>query len=91
MSQASNITPNDYVRLKASFKDMSEISTKIELFQVSLREAKKGLADVFKDLLSSAEINTLFKLYHKETAEEYFETQSDLEEVFHKIDQAKGE
>lgn len=91
MSQASNIAPKDYVRLKASFKDMSEISTKVELYQVSIREAKKALADDFKDLLTSSEINTLFKLYHKESAEEYFVTQSELEEVFHKIDQAKGE
>ena len=90
MSTASNISPNDYVRLKASFKDMSEVTTKVELFQKTISETKKSLKDEFKDLLTMAEINTLFKLYHKSTADDYFETQSELEEVFHKIDQAKS-
>jgi len=89
MSQASNISPNDYIRLKASFKDMGEIRTKVELFQVSIKEAKKALAEDFKDLLTASEINTLFNLYYKDNSEEYFETQSDLEEVYHKIDTAK--
>ncbi len=83
MSIASNLTPDAVKKIELSLKDMSDLKSKIELFQTSFNEAKKAIKEEHE--LSTTEITTLFNCYHKEQSEEYFEQQSDLEELYHKI------
>jgi hypothetical protein len=81
------MTPSDLIKLKAVIKDMSDTQTKIEFHQVTIKEAKKALKEDLE--LTSPQINTLLKLYHTQKSDEYFDEQSDLEELFDSMSNAK--
>lgn len=73
--------------LKGAIKDISNQLSIIESARESVNEAKKAIKEKFKDSsdVDVTQLNTLIKLYHKQNSSEYFDEQSELENVYHKI------
>lgn len=75
--------PKDIERISGVIRDMSDVKTKMEAMAEYLKDAKKALKEDFDMPLSV--INTLFKLYHAQKANTYFEEQSEIEALYESL------
>ena len=75
--------PEEQKKIFAVFKDMSDQKTKSEAINDYLKEAKKQLKEDY-DIPASV-IGKMFSIYHKENASNYFEEQTEMQELYETI------
>lgn len=72
--------PDDLRKIGAVIKDICDQKLKIDAMSDYIKEAKKSLKEDW-DLPASA-ISRLIKLYYDQSADEYFESQRELENLY---------
>lgn len=72
--------PEDLRKIGAVIKDICDQKLKIDAMNDYIKEAKKALKEDW-DLPASA-IGRLIKLYYEQSADEYFESQRELENLY---------
>lgn len=86
MSEEINLTPNDLTKLNRAIREVSQEKTKIEVMNEGIKDLKKSMVDDLKSSgLNASRLNSMINIYHKNSKEEYFGEQSDLEVMYENI------
>ena len=84
--EVMSFSPNDLKKLNRVVREISEEKTKIQIMSEGIKEAKKAtVEDLKKNGLTSARLNTIINVYHKNNKEEYFGEISDQEALYENV------
>ncbi len=86
-----SLSPNDLSKINRIIREISEQKTKIEILNESIKDAKKATVDDLKESgLTASRLNSMIKIYHDNSKQEYFDEQSDLEALYENVFPIKG-
>ena len=86
-----SLSPNDLDKINRAIREVSEEKTKIEIMNESIKDLKKSMVDDLKESgLTSSRLNSMIKIYHANSKQEYFDEQSDLEALYENVFPIKG-
>ena len=82
-NEAMTFAPNDLKKINHACREWSEIKSKVEVYNQSMKELKSATVDdLKKNGLTAKKLSTIMNLYHNNTKEEYFDEQSDIEVLY---------
>lgn len=79
--------PSDCKKVAAVIKDIDNALMMIQAKKDYIKEAKKALKEDYE--LTPKSIQLMIQLYHKQSAEQHFEEQEELHELYNKLFPAK--
>jgi len=81
-----SLSPNDLEKINRAVREVSEEKTKIEIMNEGIKDLKKTMVDDLKENgLTASRLNSMINIYHKNSKQEYFDEQSDLEALYENV------